>query len=143
MEWKSTQLTKKKIVWQLFLKIFRGGSVDRYNLEYLYADLVINLPYQNQIIKNEDWIDDFIKRVNDNEKTINLTGLITILKEYYKGNKYYLQTVLEALSYSNRLKVKNYSIYKIFLPDFRDKLSSHFYSNDWTYPLRFWNQSNK
>lgn len=143
LEWKSTELTKEKIVWQLFLKIFRGGSIDRYNLEYLYVDLVINLPCQNKIIKNEDWIGNFINRVNENKEKLNLTGLITILKEFCRGNKYYLQTVLEALSYSNILKVENHSICEIFLPDFRNKLSSNFYSNEWTYPLRFWNQSNK
>ena len=140
LEWKSTELTKQNIVKQLFFKIFRGGAVDRYNLEYLYADLVINLPYQNQIIKNEDWVENFIRRINDNREKTNLTGLITILKEFCKGDKYYLQTVLEALSYSDKLKVENHSVDKIFLPDFRNKLSSHFYSNEWTYPLRFWNK---
>lgn len=143
LEWELTELRKENIVWQIFLKIFRGGSVDRYNLEYLYADLVIKLPYHIQIIKNEDWIKNFISRVNENVEKITLTGLITILKGFSKGNKYYLQTVLEALSYSNILKVENHSVDEIFQPDFRNKLSSNFYSNEWTYPLRFWNQSDK
>lgn len=143
LEWKSEKMTNENIVEKLFLKIFRGGSVDRYCLEYLYADLVIDLPYQNQMIRNEDWVENFVKRVDENGEEINLTGLVNILKGFCKGNKNYLQTVLEALSYSDIIKVKNHSVNHIFIPDFRNKLSAHFYSNEWTYPLRFWNESKK
>ncbi|GGF14194.1 hypothetical protein [Flavobacterium limi] len=143
LEWRSEELKKEDIVMQLFLKIFRGGSVDRYSLEYLYADLVINLPYENQIIKGDDWIDHFVKSVSENREKTTLTGLINIIKGFCKGNKYFLKTVLEALSYSNKLKVENHAVNDIFLPDFRNKLSPHFNSNEWTYPLRFWNLSNK
>ena len=140
LEWKSAYLTLESIVKQLFLKSFRGGSVDRYNLEYLYADLTINLPYQNQVVKNEDWTKDFIKKVDDNREKLKLSDLRNIVKEFCKGDKYFLQTILEALSYSDTLRVENHSITDIFVPDFRNKLSSHFYANEWTYPLRFWNE---
>lgn len=138
LEWKSADLTLENIVQQLFLKFFRGGSVDRYNLEYLYADLTINLPYQHQIVKNQDWTKDFIKKVDNNREKLKLSDLRNIVKEFCKGDKYFLQTILEALSYSDTLKVENHSIKDIFVPDFRNKLSSHFYANEWTYPLRFW-----
>ena len=138
LECKSVDLTLETIVKQLFLKFFRGGSVDRYNLEYLYADLIINLPYQNQIVKNEDWTKNFIKKVDENREKLKLADLRNIVKEFCKGDKYFLQTILEALSYSDTLKVENHSVKDIFVPDFRNKLSSHFYANEWTYPLRFW-----
>jgi hypothetical protein len=89
LEWKEGYYTDENIMKNIFYKIFRGGSVDRYNLEYLYADLVIKLKYNNS--KDHiarDWINDFIKGINVNK----LTDLIKLLKEYCKGDKYYLQT---------------------------------------------------
>jgi hypothetical protein len=137
LEWKKGYYTNENIIKNVFYKIFRGGSVDRYNLEYLYADLEIKLKYnnnENHIAK--DWINDFVKNINVNK----LTDLVKLLKEYCKGDKYYLQTILEALAYSGRIKVPGYDISKEFIPDYRNKLSEHYYSNEWTYPLRFWNK---
>lgn len=132
---KTKDLTNEKIIWRVFCKIFRGGSVDRYNLDYLFADLVLDLPFENQWVKTSDWTADFIKKINADMK---LTDLVKTLKEYCKGDKYTLQTILEALSYSGILQVKNHPVSGIFIPDFRDKLSNHYPSNEWTYPLRFW-----
>lgn len=139
LDWKSTDLTSQNIVKQLFLKIFRGGSVDRSCLEYLYADMTINLPYKSQTVKTKNWTEKLIKKVEDNREKMKLSELINALKEFCKGDKYFLQTVLEALSYSDTLKVENHSVQGIFVPDLRNRLSSHFNSNEWTYPLRFWN----
>jgi len=140
LEWKSADLILEDVVEKLFMKLFRGGSVDRYDLEYLYVDLTINLPYQNQILKHENWTKEFIKKVDDRREKLKLSDLIIILKEFCKGDKNFLRTILEALSYSDTLKVENHSVKDIFIPDFRNKLSSHFNSNEWTYPLRFWNR---
>lgn len=134
--WKNADLTAEKILWWVFCKIFRGGSVDRYNLDYAFVDLCIDLPFENQLVKTNDWTKDFIQKIDESMK---LSDLITAVKAYCKGDKYYLQTVLEALSYSGILPVKSHPISDIFIPDFRDKLSSHYASNEWTYPLRFWN----
>jgi hypothetical protein len=48
--------------------------------------------------------------------------------------------VLEALSYSGILKVPNCNINNVFLPDYRDTKSKHYYSNEWAYPLMYWNE---
>lgn len=133
--WKVKDLTDEKIIWNVFCKLFRGGAVDRYNLDYLFADLVLDLPFENQLVKTSDWTADFITKINDDMK---LADLLKTLKAYCKGDKYCLQTILEALSYSGILPVKNHPVSGIFLPDFRDKLSKHYPSNEWTYPLRFW-----
>lgn len=133
--WKAKDLTNDKIIWAVFCKLFRGGSVDRYNLDYLFADLILDLPFENQFVKTEDWTTDFIKKINSDMK---LSDLVKTLKEYCKGDKYCLQTILEALSYSGILQVKNHPVSGVFIPDFRNKLSEHYPSNEWTYPLRFW-----
>jgi hypothetical protein len=134
LDWAKGELKKENIVDSIFRKIFRGGSVDRYNLEYLYSDLVIDLPYKNVAITVNDWTKEFIKKVEG--KT--LTNLIEELRQYCKGDKYFYQTVLEALSYSGKLKVKEHNIKDKFIPDYRNELSENYYANEWTYPLRFW-----
>jgi hypothetical protein len=140
LEWKQSGLTFEKIIKQIFLKIFRGGSIDRYNLEYLFSDLTINLPYENLNSKIDNWTEDFIQNLNNKKQEMKLSDLVQNIKNYCKGDKYFLQSVLEALSYSNTLKVDNYSVENIFIPDCREKLSAHYNSNEWTYPLRFWNE---
>jgi hypothetical protein len=134
LDWNSGKLTKENIMEKIFLKIFRGGSVDRYNLEYLYSDLIINLPYNEPVSNVEDWTKDFIKDFEGEP----LTELIKKLRQYCKGDKYFLQTILEALSYSGKIKVKGHDVKNKFIPDYRNELSEHFYANEWTYPLRFW-----
>ena len=136
LDWNTENYTNENIVRNIFYKIFRGGSVDRYNLEYLYADLLIKLEYNNeQNCSIKDWTSDFLKDINENK----LSELIKVLKKYCNGDKYFLQTVLEALSYSGKLKVAGHDISKKFIPDYRNELSKHYYTNEWTYPLRFWN----
>ena len=139
LEWKAETYNAETIRKNVFLKVFRGGSVDRYNLEYLYADLLVNLPYLEISNNTKDWTQSFVNEIENAEK-MSLSDMKTLLKSYCKGDKYFLQTILESLSYSGIIKVKGHSTEDVFIPDFRNKLSEHFYSNEWTYPLRFWNE---
>ena len=138
LEWNiKSSYTRKKIVENVFKKLFRGGSVDRDNLEYLYADLAVFLPY-NQYFNNivlEDWSNDFVKNI----KAKTLTELTKELRHYCKGDKYFLQTILEALSFSGVIKVPNHDISNYFIPDYRKDSIEIYSSNEWAYPLRFWN----
>jgi hypothetical protein len=129
---------EESIIKSIFLKIYNGGMGAKNGLEYCYTDLIIKLPYEVKEFTVNDWTNEFIKEIEGNKLT--LIEIIKILRHYCKGDKYYLQTILEALSYSGILKVPNYEINNKFLPDFRDTKSKHFYSNEWTYPLRFWNE---
>ncbi len=126
----------------LFMKIFRGGAVDRYNLLYCYCDLCISLPYvkthSSQVTK---WVEDLISRINKLDDSATLTDLIKNCQGIIKGDKYFKQRVLQSLAYSGDIKVRTINVTNIFIPEFRDVLSSHFYSNEWTYPLRFWNKN--
>ena len=135
--WKAKDLNQKQIIFGIFCKIFRAGSVDRDNLGYLFSDLVIDLPFENQPATTDNWTENFIKNINTE---MSLSDLIKSLKDFCKGDKYFLQTILEALSYSGILQVKNHPTADIFIPDYRGELSSHFFSNEWSYPLRFWNE---
>jgi hypothetical protein len=134
LDWNGGKLTKDNIVEKIFLKIFRGGSVDRHDLKYLYSDLIIDLPYNEPANNVEDWAKEFTKDLEG--KT--LTELIKELRQYCKGDKYFLQTILESLSYSGKIEVKGHSVKNKFIPDYRNELSEHFYANEWAYPLRFW-----
>lgn len=140
LNWESKDIGLQEVVNNLYLKFVGGGSIHRYHLDYLFTDLTIKLPYQNQYVKTENWVNQFIKNIENNKEHLKLSDLRNTLKEFCKGDKYFLQTILEALSYSNTLKVQNHPVENIFIPDHRDKLSSHYSSNEWTYPLRFWNE---
>jgi hypothetical protein len=134
LDWSEEKLTRENIIFNIFKKIFRGGSVDRYNLKYLYTDLVVKLPYKKIVNHINDWTKEFIQNI----EAQTLTDLIKEVKQYCKGDKYFYQTILEALSYCGKLKIKGHEIENKFIPDFRNELSKNFYANEWTYPLRFW-----
>jgi len=46
--------------------------------------------------------------------------------------------VLQALSYADVLQVEGLPVTEMFIAERRDELAPHFYSNEWTFPLRFW-----
>ncbi|MBS9767222.1 MAG: hypothetical protein KGV44_06755 [Flavobacteriaceae bacterium] len=125
----------------IFLKIFRGGCIERYNLFYVFTDLFFKLPFvkKEEKYKNE-WHSDLIKTI-EKYKPNTLTDLIKSCKGLIKGDKYFKQMILEALSYSGELKVKDIHVENIFIPNFRNELASNFYSNEWSYPLRMWNEN--
>jgi hypothetical protein len=122
----------------IFLKLHNGGIGARNSLRYLCDDLTIKMPYETKGFVVKDWTSDFIKNIYENN--FSLTDLVKELRQYCKGDKYFLQIVLEALSFSGILKVPDNDISEIFLPDYKDKKSKHFYSNEWSYPLRYWNE---
>lgn len=140
LDWDKENLTENEIIDNVFYKIFRGGSIERYKLKYLYADLSVKLPYQDFKAKSANWVSDFIENIEKKKDQLSLKDLQNELKTYCKGDKFFLQTVLEALSYSGILKVENLPTEDIFIPDNRNELSNHHYSNEWTYPLRFWSK---
>lgn len=126
----------------IFKKIFRGGAIERYNLFYCYTDLCIKLPYiktKKSVIN--DWIDNLITEINNLDESATLKDLIKSCQTITKGDKYFKQEILQSLTYSGNLKVNEIEVSNIFIPEFREVLSSHFYSNEWTYPLRFWNEN--
>ena len=136
--WHKDNLNEDSIISSLFFKLYNGGWGPRSSLTGSYVDLVIKLPYTTKEFVVQDWTEDFIKDITGNKLT--LTDLIKTLRLYCKGDKTFLQIVLEALSYSGILKVPNIDVKNIFLPDFREIKSKHFYSNEWQYPLRLWNE---
>ena len=125
----------------LFRKIFNGGAVNRDNLIYCYCDLWIKLPYlETPEINVSDWTKNVIEQINDLSNKSTLSDLINCTKSEIKGNKNFRQEILQALTYSRILKVKNIETRDLFIPQYRNELSTNFYSNEWTYPLRFWNE---
>ena len=136
--WNGDNLTEERIIRSMFFKLYNGGWGPRSSLTGSYVDLIVKLPYTTKEFVAKDWTEDFIKDIRKNKLT--LTDLIKTLRQYCKGDKTFLQIVLEALSYSGILKVPNIDVKNIFLPDYREIKSKHFYSNEWTYPLRLWNE---
>lgn len=141
MDWSKKADTENGMLWVLFLKLFRSGIVDRNNLDYVYADLCFQLPCKFDLPQVEDWVANFVAEVKVSSK-INLTGLRKLLQNYLPNAKKLSQeqSILESLAFANILKVEGYPVDDVFLFDKRYELSSHFYSNEWHYPLRFWNE---
>ncbi len=127
----------------LFKKLFRGGAIERYNLLYCYCDLCIDLPYiKTRQSQTEEWIEDLLKEVRNLSDSATLKDLVKSCQGIIKGDKYFKQEVLQSLAYSGDLKVKKIDVSNIFIPEHRNILSDHFYSNEWTYPVRFWGENN-
>ena len=127
---------------KLFMKLFRGGALERYNLLYCYCDLFISLPYKKVEESNAiNWIETLVDNINNLSDSATLKDLIKSCQGVIKGDKYFKQETLQALAYSGDLKINKIDVSNIFIPEFRDVLSNHFYSNEWTYPLRLWNEN--
>jgi hypothetical protein len=136
--WNDNKPTIESLMKSIFLKLHNGGMDARNGLQYLCVDLTIKLPYlENETVAN-DWTNDFIKNIVIEKYT--LSDLIKQLKQYCKGDKYFYQIILQAISFSGILKVAKIDVSKLFLPDYRNIKSKHFYSNEWSYPLRFCNE---
>ena len=141
LDYKNSE-TSLQLIDVIFKKIFRGGAIERYNLFYCYLDLCINLPYiKTEQVETTDWIANLITTVNNLDKSATLKDLIKSCQTIIKGDKYFKKEVLQSLAYSGDLKVNQIEISTIFIPEFRDVLSNHFHSNEWTYPLRFWSEN--
>ena len=72
-----------------------------------------------------------------------LSDLLAALAPYCTGNKKFRQEVLQALSYAGLLPVHGHPMREQYLPDCQNQYSTHFMSNEWSYPLRFWNDGQK
>lgn len=131
--------TEDEFMWSLFLKVFRAGSLEKASIFYAYTDLFFKLPYQINAADSTDWLKPLITDI-ENLKKSTLTDLVKCCKGKIKGNKLFKQAVLESLAFSGYLKVNNISTSDIFLPFYKDELASHFYANEWQYPLRMWNE---
>ena len=140
MDWSKKANTDKGLLWALFLKLFRAGCVDRNNLDYVYADLCIPLPCQFDLPCVEDWVIPFVEEIKSAPK-LNLSNLKKLLLRYVPNSKNYAyaQAILEALAYAELSHVEGHPVKNIFLFDKRYETSSHFHSNEYHYPLRFWN----
>ncbi len=126
----------------LFKKVFRGGAIERYNLLYCYCDLCIDLPYLDTEQPNTtNWMETLTSKINELNSSATIKDLIRCCQGIIKGDKYFKQEVLQSLAYSGDIKVNKIDVSKIFIPEFRDVLSNHFYTNEWTYPIRFWNEN--
>lgn len=130
----------RDLMMYLFCKIFRGGAIERGNLFYCYTDLCINLPYQKTIKYTNNWIIELINKINELKES-TLSDLMNACQNLVKGDKYLKREILQALSYSEKIKVTDIDVSGKFLPDFINVLSKHFFSNEWTYPLRMWNEN--
>lgn len=138
LDW-NKNLTILSIANKLFLKLFRGGAIDRYDLGYLWCDLTVNLTPTTTSNVEENWVPNLLSIIENLEPKSSLTDLIKACKGIISGDKYFKQEVLQGLSYAGIIEINSESISDTFTPSKRDELSSHYHSNEWTYPMRFWN----
>lgn len=138
LDW-NKNLTLIGIANKLFLKLFRGGAIERYDLGYLWCDLTVNLKPTITSNLSENWVPDLLSTIANIKQKPSLSDLIKACKGIIAGDKYFKQEVLQGLSYAEILEINSASISDIFTPSKRDELSPHHYSNEWTYPMRFWN----
>ena len=138
LDWKAKTVSIVEIARDLFLKHFRGGAIERYDLAYLWCDLVLVLPYQEQCSKIAFPIDRLLDAVESLPQGSGLRDLLACCKGIVGGDKFFKQEVLQSLAYADVLRVNGLPVTEMFLPERRNELSPHFYSNEWTFPLRFW-----
>lgn len=124
----------------LFLKLFRAGSVDRDRLAYAYTDLCIVGLYQRVAPSASDWLPTLARRIDALGSGSSLGDLLGCTKGLLGGDKYFRQTVLESLSFAGVLRIDALVDDDTFLPEHSNRLAKHFYSNEWRFPLRFWSE---
>ena len=122
---------------QLFFKVFSA-----YHDCHPYVCLVLPLPYTQTSYTPSRWLDDFLAAVQHNPPP-TLSDLLAALAPHCTGNKKFRQEVLQALSYAGLLQVNGHPVREQYLPDCQNQYSTHFMSNEWSYPLRFWNDGQK
>lgn len=129
-------LTAEYIAGKLFYKVFSA-----YHAVDPYVCLVLPMPYTQTDFEPTDWVGEFIGKVRaaHTEKP-TLSDLIKLIAPYCKGNKYFRQDVLTALSFSGLLHIPGHDVQNLYLPDCQERYNKHFMSNEWAYPMRFWNE---
>ncbi len=141
LEWSGKRVGLIEIARNLFLKLFRGGTMERQNLGYLWCDLTLSLNYANpKPMTVTPWIDQLLASIDSLPQSSGLQDLVGCCKGHVGGDKHFKQEVLQALAYSDILRVNGLPVTKTFIAERRDELSSHFYSNEWSFPLRFWSE---
>lgn len=139
LAWKGKGVDMVDIARNLFLKLFRGGAIERYDLAYLWCDLVIPLRYADpKLSKPVLWIEKLQSCIESLPKNSGLKDLIDCCKGLVGGDKFFKREVLQSLAYADVLRVTGLPLREMFIAEHRNELSPHFYSNEWTFPLRFW-----
>ncbi len=128
----------------LFLKLFRAGAMEKDQLGYAFVDLRSYAKAGSASRGLDDsWLEQLLDAVEARRAPVSLGELRKACTRIVPGDKSFKTLVLEALSYAGILSVNGFDYAKAFIPDHRDVLSRHFYSNDWQYPLRLWGEGGK
>ncbi|MCA8986893.1 MAG: hypothetical protein KDA78_04595 [Planctomycetaceae bacterium] len=142
LEWEKAPLGIMEITSELFCKFFRGGSIERYRLAYLWTDLTIPIQYhRSKTQASGDWINSLLDRIEALPERSGLKDLLNCCQGLMGGSKWFKQEILQALSYADVIRVNDLNVTKMFIPEHRNENSPHFYSNEWSYPLRFWSSN--
>ncbi len=137
--WQAKSIGIAEIARNLFLKLFRGGSIERGDLDYLWCDLVLQLPCEHpELEASESWLEPLLTSIEALPPGSGLKDLLACCKGLVGGDKYFKQEVLQSLAYAGVLEVNSFPVSDMYIPELRNKLSPHFYSNEWSFPLRFW-----
>lgn len=137
--WRDRPVGREDLVRDLFLKVFRGGSVDRDDLAYCWVDLVVDLPD----VAHEQpvpWWPALLDAIEGPPMAQGLTELVARARPHTRGDRHFRQTLLEALSYAGWLEVGGWARDRRFWPDHQGALARHSSANEWTVPLRFWTE---
>lgn len=142
LAWKENGVGMVDIARNLFLKLFRGGTIERYDLAYLWCDLIIPLPYADpKLSKPLLWLEKLLACIESLPKNSGLKDLIDCCQGLVGGDKFFKQEILQSLAYADVVRVTGLPVREMFIAERRDELSPHFYSNEWTFPLRFWSSN--
>lgn len=139
LDWGTGPMGILDIARNLFLKFFRGGSIERYNLAYLWADLCIPVEtIQPPAGTSTGWVGKLLERIEALPERSGLKDLLDCCTGLVGGSKGFKQEVLQALTYADVIRVNGLTVKDMFIPERRSELGPHFYSNEWSFPLRFW-----
>ncbi|WP_298643470.1 hypothetical protein [uncultured Cardiobacterium sp.] len=126
-------LDRRKMLWHQFRKLHSPFYPEAYSF------LVLRLPCREEEGAADDRLLAFADEVNRHrERYPGLGDLLKAVAPYCPGNRNCRRMVLIALSYAGLLHVPGHPVAGRYLPGHKDELSSHFMSNEWPYPLRFW-----
>ena len=142
LAWKGKRVGMVEIARDLFLKLFRGGTMERSDLAYLWCDLVVPLEYRvEEAPTSVSWIEPLLTSIESLPPHSGLSDLLACCKGLVSGDKFFKQEVLQSLAYADVLRINGLPVSEMFIADRRDELSPHFYSNEWSFPLRFWSSN--
>ncbi|WP_339731657.1 hypothetical protein [uncultured Gimesia sp.] len=142
LEWSGKGVGMVEIARNLFLKLFRGGAIERDDLAYLWCDLAVPLDYHvGKPAKSAPWLEPLLASIESLPTNSGLKDLIACCKGLVGGDKFFKKEVLQSLSYADVLRVTGLPVSDMFIAERRNELSPHFYSNEWSFPMRFWSSN--